>query len=164
MISQTLSDVKGYTVLNKNPILECIVDQMDHDDQRSEGELTGLDLRDELINALAQNTIYWPQQNNKIIAKEEWIRLKKINSNFSPLRARNAQEMRHYEAILLDLVSKYLKKRITLIPFLEGGQEQTFFPNEFDARNRKVSKASSYNLLCCNKAHQNNFYISIFRK
>jgi hypothetical protein len=74
VISQTLSDVKGYTVLNKNPILECIVDQMDHDDQRSEGELTGLALRDEIINALAQNTIYWPQQNNKIIAKEEWIR------------------------------------------------------------------------------------------
>jgi hypothetical protein len=53
-------------------------------------------------------------------------RLKKNNSNFSPLRARNAQEMRHHEAILLDLVSKYLKKRITLIPFLEGDQEQSF--------------------------------------
>ena len=166
MISQTLSDVKGYTVLNKNPILECIVDQMDHDDQRSEGELTGLALRDEIINALAQNTIYWPQQNNKIIAKEEWIRLKKNNSNFSPLRARNAQEMRHHEAILLDLVSKYLKKRITLIPFLEGDQEQSFFPNqsEFDARNSEASKVSSYYLLCCNKTKGDNFFISIFRK
>ena len=155
-----MPDVKGYYVLNENPILECLVDQMDHDEQRSGGKLTGLALRDEIINALTQNTIYWPQQNNKIIAKEEWIRLKKNNSNFSPLQARNAQEMRHHEAILLDLVSKYLKRRITLIPFLEGGQEQSFFPNDFDATNSEASKASSYHLLCCNKAHKKNFFIS----
>ena len=80
MISQTLPDVKGYSLANQNPILECIVDQMDHDEQRSGEKLTGLALRDEIVNALAQNTIEWPQQANKIIAKEKWIRLMNIKT------------------------------------------------------------------------------------
>ena len=155
MISQTLPDVKGYFVVDENPILECLVDQMDHDEQRSGGKLTGLALRDEIINALTQNTIEWPQQSNKIITKE-WIRLMKINSIFYPLQSRIAQEMEDHEAILLDLASKYLKRRITLIPFLEGGQKQSF------PRNSEASEDSSYHLLCCNNG--SNFYISIFWK
>ena len=154
----------SYRVVNINPILECLVDQMDHDEQRSGGKLTGLALRDEIIHALTQNTIEWPQQSNKIITKEEWIRLMKIDPAFYTHQSRNAQEFWNHETVLLDLASKYLKRRITLIPFLEGGQEQTFFPNDFDARNSEASKASSYHLLCCNKAHLHNFYISIFRK
>lgn len=166
VISQTLLDVKGYTVRNQNPILECIVDQMDHDEQRSGEKLTGLALRDEIIHALTQNTIEWPQQANKIITKEEWIRLMKIDPAFYLEQSRSAQEMKDREEILLDLASKYLKRKITLIPFLEGGQEQAFFPNfsEFQARNSDASKASSYHLLCCNKAISKNFFISIFRK
>ena len=154
----------GYYVVNKNPILECLVDQMDHDEQRSGEKLTGLALRDEIINALTQNTIEWPEQANKIKTKEEWIRLMKKHPIFYKYQTGTAQKMEDHEAVLLDLASKYLKRRITLIPFLEGGQEQTFFPNEFDARNSEASKVSSYYLLCCNKAHAHNFFISIFRK
>ena len=164
MISPKFPDVKGYTQVNTNPILECLVDQMDHDEQRSGGKLTGLALRDEIINALTQNTIEWPQQSNKIITKEEWIRLMKKHPFFYKYQTRIAQEFEDHEAVLLDLASKYLKRRITLIPFLEGGQEQTFFSNDFDARNSEASKSSSYYLLSCNKAFNYNFYISIFRK
>jgi hypothetical protein len=171
MISQTLTDVKGYRLAKQNPILECLVDQMKHDEQISGRKLTGLALRDEIINALTQNTIEWPQQSNKFITKEEWIRLMKIDPAFYNHQSRNAQEMEDHEAILLDLASKYLKRRITLIPFLEGGQEQSFFPNEFGARNSELSprkseasEASSYHLLCCNKAYNKNFFISVFRK
>ena len=171
MISQTLPDVKGYYVVNRNPILECLVDQMDHDEQRSGGKLTGLALRDEIIHALTQNTIEWPQQSNKIITKEEWIRLMKKDPFFYIYQSGNAQELEDHEAVLLDLASKYLKRRITLIPFLEGGQEQSFprkslwesFTSLF-SRNSEASEASSYHLLCCNKAYVHNFYISIFRK
>ena len=156
----------GYTQVNKNPILECLVDQMDHDEQRSGGKLTGLALRDEIIHALTQNTIEWPQQSNKIITKEEWIRQMKKHPKYYMHQSRNAKEMEDHEAVLLDLASKYLKRRITLIPFLEGGQKQTFprksllvsFTSLFS------SEASSYHLLCCNKAADKNFYISIFRK
>ena len=166
MISQTLPDVMGYTVLNKNPLLACLADQMDHDEQGSGGKLTGLALRDEIINALIQSTIEWPQPANSIITKEEWIRLMKKDPLFYVYQSRNAKEVEDYEAILLDLASKYLKRRINLIPFLEGGQDQSFFPNrnEFDARNSEASKVFSYHLLCCNKASQNNFFISIFSK
>ena len=130
-------------------------------------------LRDEIILALTQNTIEWPQQSNKIITKEEWIRLMKIDPTFYTSQSRSKQEFEDHEAVLLDLASKYLKRRITLIPFLEGGQEQSFVPRKsieelftnLFSRNSEASEASSYHLLCCNKAHDNNnFYISIFRK
>jgi len=171
VISQTLPDVKGNRVIDENPILECIVDQMDHDEQRSGRKLTGLALRDEIIHALTRNTIEWPQQSKKIITKEEWIRQMKKHPFFYKHQSRNAREMEDHEAILLDLASKYLKRRITLIPLLEGGQEQSFLRKGFwesftslFSRKSEASKASSYHLLCCNKAHQRNFYISIFRK
>ena len=163
MISQTLPDVMGYYAVNKNPILECLVDQMDHDEQRSGRKLNGLALRDEIINALFQNTIDWPEQANKIITKEEWIRLMKKDSLFYSYQHEGAQGMEDHEAILLDLASKYLKRRIMLIPFLEGYHEQSFFPNEFDARNNEASKVSSYHLLCNNQT-VDNFFISIFQK
>ena len=171
VISQTLPDVKGYFVVDENPILECLVDQMDHDEQRSGEKLTGLALRDEIITALTQNTIEWPQQANKIITKEEWIRQMKKHPKYYMYQSRTAKEFEDHEAVLLDLASKYLKRRITLIPFLEGGQEQTF-PRKslwksfksFFSRNSEASQASSYYLLCCNKAYDDNFYISIFRK
>merc|ERR1719458_2075403 len=161
VISPKLPDVKGYRLVNKNPILECLVDQMDHDEQRSGGKLTGLGLRDEIIHALTQNAIEWPQQSNKIITKEEWIRLMKKDPFFYIYQSGSAQEFEDHEAVLLDLASKYLKRKITLIPFLEGGQEQSFFPNssDFDARNSEALKFSSYHLLCCNKAHDDNFFI-----
>merc|ERR1740122_671862 len=92
VISQTLPDVKGYDLVNQNPILECIVDQMDHDEQRSGGKLTGLALRDEIIHALTQNTLEWPQQFNKIITKEGWIRLMKKDPTFYMDHSRTAQE------------------------------------------------------------------------
>ena len=143
MISPKLPNVKGYTQANTNPILECLVDQMDHDEQRSGGKLTGLALRDEIIHALTQNTIEWPQQANKMITKEEWIRQMKISPVFYFHQSRIAQEFEDHEAVLMDLASKYPKRRITLIPFLEGDQEQTFFPNDFDADNSEASKVSS---------------------
>jgi hypothetical protein len=172
MISQTLTDVKGYRLAKQNPILECLVDQMEHDEQISGRKLTGLALRDEIIHALTQNTIEWPQQSNKIITKEEWIRQMKKHPFFYMYQTGTAQEFEDHEAILLDLTSKYLKRRITLIPFLEGGQEQSFVPRKspwvsfksFFSRKSEASEASSYHLLCCNKAYNKNFFISVFRK
>ena len=159
MISQTLPDVMSYYEFNKNPLLECLVDQMDHDAQRSGEKLTGLTLRDEIIDALIQNTIEWIEESNYYITKEEWIRLMKIDPSFYRLQSQTAQDFQYHEAILLDLASKYLNREITLIPFLEGDHEWSFFPNSSED-----SKVSSYNLLCCNKAHNDNFFISIFRK
>ena len=171
MISQTLPDVKGYFVANQNPILQCIVDQIDHDEERYGGNLTGLALRDGIINALTQKTIDWQQKFNKIITKEEWIKLMKKDPFYYKFQSRSNQDFEDHEAILLDLASEYLKRTITLIPFLEGGSEVSFprkSPWEsfksFFSQGSEASKASSYFLLCCTKAHAHNFYISIFRK
>merc|ERR1719394_1952908 len=81
-VSQKLSDPISYNVFNKNPILECLVDQMNQDKQRSGGNISGLLLRDEIIKSLNQNIIDWPHQNNKIITKGEWIRLMKKDTRF----------------------------------------------------------------------------------
>ena len=67
----------------------------------------------------------------------------KISPVFYFHQSRTAQEFEDHEAVLMDLASKYPKRRITLIPFLEGDQEQTFFPNDFDADNSEASKVSS---------------------
>ena len=165
-MSQTLPYPIVYFLTQKNPILECLVDQMDHDEQRSGEKLTGLALRDDIITALTKNRIGWAQRASEIISKEEWIRLMKIDPVFYMQKSRNAQEMEDHETILLDLASKYLKKRITLAPFLEGDQERTFFPsrNDFNISNIKALNVPSYHLLCCNKAYSKNFFISIFPK
>ena len=88
----------------------------------------------------------------------------KISPVFYFHQSRTAQEFEDHEAVLMNLASKYLKRRITLIPFLEEGQKQSFCPNDFDSRNSEASKASSYHLLCCNKVLNINFFISIFRE
>ena len=86
-------------------------------------------------------------------------------------QSRNAQEFKNDEAILLDLTSKYLKKRITLIPFLEGEFEELFLKKNlresfksFFAQKSEASEAPTYHLLYCNKAFHHNFFVSIFHK
>ena len=50
----------GYAVVNENPILECLVDQMNHDQQRLGEKMTGSRLLNEIIKALSEGIIDWP--------------------------------------------------------------------------------------------------------
>ena len=59
MISQTLPDVVGYDQVNKNPILECLVDQMNHDQQRLGEKMTDSRLLNGIIIALSEGIIDW---------------------------------------------------------------------------------------------------------
>ena len=95
---------------------------------------------------------------------EEWIRSIKFDPKFYWIKSKSAEEMEVQEMIILNLASKYLKRRITLIPFLEGNEGDSFFPHkeEYLARNTAASKAASYYLLGCNTARHHNFFASVF--
>ena len=156
IISSTSPDPIGYRLMNRNPILECLANQMNHDQERTAEKTTGLGLRDEIISVLTENEFEWPQQNN--ITKEQWIIYMKKTPTFYRQKVKNPSEMHTYEGILLDLATKHLKKRIVLIPFLEGDQEEIFQKYNSMQSNSKCS----YYLLCCRKASIENFYMSIF--
>ena len=156
IISRTLPDPISYFLSNKNPILECLANQMNHDQERTVEKTTGLGLRDEIISVLTENEFEWPQQNN--INKEQWIINMKKDSTFYAFQAINASEVNAHEEILLDLASKHLKRRITLIPFFEEDQEETFQKFNLMQSNNECS----YYLLCCRKACIDNFYMSVF--
>ena len=59
-MSETMAFPKGYYVVNENPILECLVDQMNHDQQRLGEKMTGSRLLNEIIKALSEGIIDWP--------------------------------------------------------------------------------------------------------
>ena len=51
-----------------NPVLECVADQMNHD-QQMPGQWSGLALRNHIVKALMENRIQWPAQHNSTISK-----------------------------------------------------------------------------------------------
>ena len=154
-MSQWTSGPKGYTVVNKNPILECLPIQ------KPDNLSSSLVLRDEIIHALTKEIIEWPQQYNNLIKKDQWISLMKKNPSFYKNQSRTAQEMFYHEGILLNLASRYLKKKITLIPFLDGDEEATFVPSQDEAEFRN---SETIYLLCCNKVYHDNFFINVLPK
>ena len=161
IVSKTLTSPIGYNGM-KNPILECLADQISHDQTWSDEKMSGSILGSKIISALNQDIIQWPQNNQEIISKEKWIWLMKIDQGFYVERSRDDQEMKCQERILLGLAAKYLKRKITLIPFFEEDKDDIFFPTQKDL-NHEVSK-DSYYLLSCNNAGNQNFFASIFLK
>lgn len=158
VLSPTLPYPKNYKVANQNPILECLADQM----AREGWKIRGSNLQNNIIAALRQGTIKWPYHMNKIITQEKWNRLMEKDLAYYRNTTNNPNEFFGHEAVLLDLASQYLKRRITLIPFIEGDEKQTFVPKELCEANNEGSKNSTYYLLCCYKAYLDNFFISIF--
>jgi hypothetical protein len=68
----------------------------------------------------------------------------------------NPSVFQAHERLLLHLVSKLLKRKICLISLFPEDQDETFEPP-------MPTSSRPYYLLGCNKAHANNFYISIFK-
>jgi hypothetical protein len=59
-VSKILPDPLGYLVRNLNPILEPLADQVNQDPSWPPGQMTGLQLRDHIIDALNDNCLEWP--------------------------------------------------------------------------------------------------------
>ena len=153
-ISKSQPDPLGYFVKNQNPILETLADQANLDEDWPEDDLTGLKLRDDIIDALSDDKLDWPSGFG-FITKIEWIKDMKQDPICYMHKTSTACEFAAHERLLLVLASKFLKRRVCLVPFFEEDTHQeTFEPP-------KPGSSRTYYLLGCNKAYDNNFFFSI---
>ena len=155
-ISKSLPGPLGYKVWNKNPILETLADQANLDEDWPEDDLTGLKLRDDIIEALSDdNKMDWPSGFG-FITKTQWIKDMKQDPSYYMYNTSNAEDFAAHERLLLELASKFLKRRVCLVPFfVEDTHVETFEPPN-------PGSSSTYYLLGCNKAFQDNFFVSVY--
>ena len=154
-VSKEQPDPIGYMKRNMNPILETVADQANQDPSRPPCHVTGLQLTDLIIDALYDSTIEWPM-NFGHLTKIQWIRYMKQDPSFYTQQANNPSVFQAHERLLLDLASKFLKRKICLISLFLEDKNETFEPP-------MPTSSRPYYLLSCNKAYGNNFYISIFK-
>ena len=154
-VSKIQPDPLGYLVRNLNPILEPLADQANQDPSWPPVEMTGLQLRDLIIDALNDNSLEWPM-NFQYLTKSQWINYMKQDPSFYKQQTYDLYVFQAHERLLLDLTSKLLKRKICLI---------SLFPEERDEKFEPPMPTSSrtYYLLGCNKAHYDNFFVSIFK-
>ena len=138
-----------------NPILETVADQANQDPSRPPSHVTGLQLTDLIIDALNDSSIEWPM-NFGHLTKIQWIRYMKQDASFYTQQTNNPSVFQAQERLLLDLASKLLKRKICLISLFPEDKDEIFEPP-------MPTSSRPYYLLGCNKAHFDNFYISIFK-
>ena len=154
-VSKKLSDPLGYLVKNMNPILEPLADQANQDPSCPSGHLTGLCLRDLIIDALNENSLEWPK-SFEYLTKSQWIKCMKQNPIFYMAQTSDPSVFQAHERLLLDLTSNLLKRKICLISLFPEDKDETFEPPI-------PTSSMPYYLLGCNKAFHHNFYVSIFK-
>ena len=140
---------------NQNPILESLADQINQDSSLPPGHLTGLQLRDLIIDALNDNSLEWPI-NFGYMTKHKWIKYMKQNPNYYMHQISDPSVFHAYERLLLSLASKFLKRKICFISLFPEDKDETFEPP-------MPTSSRTYYLFGCNKAHGHNFYTSIFK-
>jgi hypothetical protein len=155
-VSKEQPDPICYMKRNMNPILETLADQANQDPSWPPGHLTGLQLRDLIIDALNYNSLEWPM-NFEHLTKSQWIKYMKQDPTFY-MDQTNVfpQVFQAHERLLLDLASKLLKRKICLISLFPKDKDETFEPP-------MPTSSKPYYLLGCNKAFADNFYVSIFK-
>jgi hypothetical protein len=132
-----------------------VADQANQDPSRPLGDLTGLQLRNLIIDALNDNSLKWPM-NFGHLTKSQWIYYMKKDPNFYMHQTNDTSVFQAHERLLLDLASKLLKRKICLISLFPEDKDEIFKP-------WWPTSSRPYYLLGCNKAHFNNFYISVFK-
>ena len=113
----------------KNPILECIVDQCKNDPELSTIESNSSILLENILTCLEEtNFVDWSSENDNLILKNEWVEKMKIDSKFYWFHSQSADEMQKYENILISLAAKYLDRKIKLFHNdCNGKISETFF-------------------------------------
>jgi hypothetical protein len=132
-----------------------LADQANQDPSWTLGQLTSLQLRDLIIDALNDNSLEWPMSFEHL-TKGHWINYMKQDSIFYMRQTIKASVFQAHERLLLDLVAKLLKRKIFLISLFPEDKEETFEP-------LTPNSSRPYYLLGCNKAHGHNFYVSVFK-
>ena len=122
-VSKELPDPLGYSVRNKNPILETLADQANQDPSWPLDQLTGLQLRDLIIDALNDNSLEWPE-NFGHLPKGQWINYMKQDSIFYMRQTSKASVFQAHETF----AQKLLKRKIFFISLFPEDKEETFKP------------------------------------
>ena len=154
-VSKIQPNPLGYLVRNLNPILELLADQANQDPSWPPGEMTGLQLRDLIIDALNDNSLEWPM-NFQYLTKSQWINYMKQDPSFYKQQTYDLYVFQAHERLLLNLTSKLLKRKICLISLFQEERDEKFEPP-------MPTSSRTYYLLGCNKAHYDNFFVSIFK-
>jgi hypothetical protein len=139
----------------KNPIIEIFADQLKHDPEWSEKEYTGSDLLTDILKALDDKKLDWPEDFTLLPGKE-WIERMRIDPTFYRDHATDESEVQIYEKLLLQLAATFLKRTIKLVPILDEDSELTIEPSL--SSNPKGRLHSAY----CNKLWDDNFFVSVF--
>ena len=142
-------------MVGKNPIVEVVADQLKHDPERSGKEYAGSDLLNDILKALDDKKLDWPEDFTLLPCKE-WIERMRINPNFYRNHARNASEMKLYEKLLLQLAANFLKRTIKLVPILDEDPELTIEPS------LPSNPTGQLHIAYCNKLWYNNFFLSVY--
>ena len=161
-LSPSLPEVMAYVILNKNPLLEVLADQISKEfpEWSKRSNLSGNHLIRCILDALEKGAIPWPKEEFSMIEYEQWSQKMKIDSNFYQNHAKSAKKMIVYEIGLLKLASNFLMKRIILVPLLKTDPIQTIEP--FQANPRTCT--GQYHIAYCNKLWGHNFFLSVFPK
>jgi hypothetical protein len=128
-----------------------LADQANQDPSWPLDQLTGLQLRDLIIDALNDNSLEWPE-NFGHLPKGQWINYMKQDSIFYMRQTSKASVFQAHETF----AQKLLKRKIFLISLFPEDKEETFKPPT-------PNSSRPYYLLGCNKAHGHNFYVSVFK-
>ena len=141
--------------MDKNPITEVVADQLKHDPEWSEIEYAGSDLINDILKALHDKQLVWPEDFTLLPCKE-WIERMRIDSSFYFHHARNASEMQIYEKLLLQLAANFLKRTIKLVPILDEDPELTIEPS------LPSNPTGQLHIAYCNKLDTKNFFVSVY--
>ena len=140
----------------KNPLLEIFADQLKQDPEWSEKGYAGSDLLNDILKALDDKKLDWPEDFTLLPGKE-WIERIRIDPIFYLHHATDASEMQIYEKLLLQLAANFLKRTIKLVPILDEGPELTIEPSSLSS-----NPTGQLHIADCNKLWHNNFFVSVF--
>ena len=141
--------------MDENPIIEILADQLKHDPEWSEKRYTGSDLLNDILKALDDKKLDWPEDFTLLPGKE-WIERIRIDPIFYLHHATDASEMQIYEKLLLQLAANFLKRTIKLVPILDEDLEQTLEPS-FPS-----NTTGQLHIAYCNRLYTKNFFVSVF--
>ena len=139
----------------KNPLLEIFADQLKQDPEWSEKGYAGSDLLNDILKALDDKKLDWPEDFTLLPGKE-WIERIRIDPIFYLHHATDASEMQIYEKLLLQLAANFLKRTIKLVPILDEDPELTIEPS------LPSNPTEQLYIAYCNKLRYDNFFVSVF--
>ena len=117
-----------FTSEGKNPILTCLLDQINQHQELSRKYPNQIALFTKIIEMLETGRIRFPSSFN-LISSEKWCKKMRANPNFYFLSADSFSMIREYENLLLDLAAQCLDRKVQVIPFLQ--QDEGYFPKIF---------------------------------